>query len=39
VGTPRKYLYARGHTGNGQNHVIIKTIDGNVTIKEAHSML
>ena len=33
-GTPRKYLYAKGRTGNGQNHVIIKTVNGNVTIKE-----
>lgn len=38
-GTPRKYLYARGRTGNGQNHVTIKTINGNVTIKEARSLL
>jgi DUF4097 and DUF4098 domain-containing protein YvlB len=34
-GTPRKYLYAKGRTGSGQNHVTIKTINGNVTIKEA----
>ncbi len=33
-GTPRKYLYAKGRTGSGQNHVIIKTTNGNVTIKE-----
>lgn len=37
-GTPRKYLYARGRTGNGQNHVTIKTINGNVTIKEARPL-
>jgi DUF4097 and DUF4098 domain-containing protein YvlB len=35
-GTARKYLYAKGRTGNGQNHVTIKTINGNVIIKEAH---
>jgi DUF4097 and DUF4098 domain-containing protein YvlB len=34
-GTPRKYLYAKGRTGNGQNHVTIKTINGDVVIKEA----
>ena len=38
-GTPRKYLYARGRTGNGQNHVTIKTINGNVTIKEKEAPL
>jgi DUF4097 and DUF4098 domain-containing protein YvlB len=38
-GTPRKYLYAKGRTGNGQNHVTIKTINGDVIIKEAHMPL
>jgi DUF4097 and DUF4098 domain-containing protein YvlB len=33
-GTPRKYIYAKGRTGNGQNHVVIHTINGNVTLTQ-----
>ncbi len=33
-GTPRKYIYAKGRTGNGQNHVVIHTINGNVTLMQ-----
>jgi DUF4097 and DUF4098 domain-containing protein YvlB len=38
-GTARKYLYAKGRIGNGQNQVTIKTIDGDVTIKGERSQL
>ena len=38
-GSPRKYLYAKGKIGNGQNQVTIKTIDGNITIKGERSQL
>jgi DUF4097 and DUF4098 domain-containing protein YvlB len=38
-GTPRKYLYAKGQIGNGQNHVTIKTINGDVIIKGERSQL
>ncbi|MGB0064857.1 MAG: hypothetical protein WBP85_10475 [Terracidiphilus sp.] len=31
-GSPRKYLYARGTVGTGDNHVIINGIGGDVTI-------
>jgi DUF4097 and DUF4098 domain-containing protein YvlB len=33
-GSPRKYIYAKGHIGSGQNHVVIHTINGNVTLKQ-----
>ncbi len=32
-GTPRKYIYAKGRVGSGQNHVVIHTINGNVRLK------
>lgn len=38
-GSPRKYLYAKGKTGNGQNHVTIKTVNGNIIIKGERSEL
>jgi DUF4097 and DUF4098 domain-containing protein YvlB len=38
-GTPRKYLYAKGRIGNGQNHITITTVNGNVTIKGERSQL
>ncbi|HEY6273269.1 MAG TPA: hypothetical protein VIX19_14915 [Terriglobales bacterium] len=38
-GTARKYLYAKGRIGNGQNQVTIKTINGDVTIKGERSQL
>jgi len=31
-GNPRKYIYAKGTVGGGKNHIVIKTIDGNVTL-------
>ena len=31
-GTPRKYIYANGRVGSGQNRVVISTINGNVTL-------
>jgi hypothetical protein len=33
-GTPRKYIYAKGRTGNGATHVAITTINGNVRLAE-----
>jgi DUF4097 and DUF4098 domain-containing protein YvlB len=33
-GTPRKYIYAEGRVGSGQNHVEIKTINGDVILKQ-----
>jgi DUF4097 and DUF4098 domain-containing protein YvlB len=38
-GTSRKYLYAKGRIGNGQNHVTIKTVNGNVIIRGPRSQL
>lgn len=38
-GSARKYLYAKGKVGNGQNHVTIKTINGNIIIKGERSQL
>jgi DUF4097 and DUF4098 domain-containing protein YvlB len=32
-GSPRKYIYGDGRIGNGQNHVVIKTVNGDVLIK------
>lgn len=32
-GDPRKTITAKGRTGDGKNHVIIKTINGDITIK------
>ncbi|OLE53643.1 MAG: hypothetical protein AUG51_12335 [Acidobacteria bacterium 13_1_20CM_3_53_8] len=32
-GSPRKYIYATGSVGNGRYKVIIKTINGDVTIR------
>jgi DUF4097 and DUF4098 domain-containing protein YvlB len=31
-GTPRKYIYANGRVGSGENRVVISTINGNVTL-------
>ncbi len=33
-GTPRKYIYAEGRVGSGLNHVEIKTINGDVILKQ-----
>ncbi|HEX4021556.1 MAG TPA: DUF4097 family beta strand repeat-containing protein [Acidobacteriaceae bacterium] len=33
-GTPRKYIYAQGRVGSGQNHVEIDTINGDVVLKQ-----
>ena len=33
-GTPRKYIRAEGRVGSGQNHVAIKTINGDVILKQ-----
>jgi DUF4097 and DUF4098 domain-containing protein YvlB len=33
-GTPRKYIYAEGRVGSGQNHVEIGTINGDVILKQ-----
>ena len=33
-GTPRKYIYAEGRIGSGQNHVEINTINGDVILKQ-----
>jgi DUF4097 and DUF4098 domain-containing protein YvlB len=38
-GSPRKSLYAKGKIGNGQNHVTIKTVNGDVIIKGERSQL
>ncbi len=33
-GTPRKYIYAEGRVGSGMNHVEIKTINGDVILRQ-----
>jgi hypothetical protein len=33
-GTPRKYIYAEGSVGSGLNHVEIRTINGDVILKQ-----
>ena len=33
-GTPRKYIRAQGRVGSGSNHVVIKTVNGDVIIKQ-----
>jgi DUF4097 and DUF4098 domain-containing protein YvlB len=33
-GTPRKYIRARGRVGSGLSHVVIKTINGDVILKQ-----
>jgi hypothetical protein len=33
-GTPRKYIRASGHVGNGLNHVTIDTVNGDVILKQ-----
>jgi hypothetical protein len=33
-GSPRKYILAKGRVGNGLNHVEIKTVNGDVIIKQ-----
>jgi hypothetical protein len=33
-GTPRKYIRAEGRVGSGLNHVVIKTINGDVILKQ-----
>jgi DUF4097 and DUF4098 domain-containing protein YvlB len=33
-GSPRKYIYAEGRVGSGQNHVQIETINGDVILKQ-----
>jgi len=32
-GNPRKYIHAKGVIGSGKNHITIKTVDGNITLK------
>ena len=39
LGSPRKHLYAKGRTGDGRNHVTIKTVNGNVIINGERSQL
>jgi DUF4097 and DUF4098 domain-containing protein YvlB len=34
LGSPRKYIRAAGHVGSGLNHVTIKTINGDVILKQ-----
>jgi DUF4097 and DUF4098 domain-containing protein YvlB len=34
LGTPRKYIYAEGRVGSGLNHVEIKTINGDVILRQ-----
>jgi DUF4097 and DUF4098 domain-containing protein YvlB len=34
MGSPRKYIRAQGHVGNGSNHVSIKTTNGDVILKQ-----
>jgi len=34
MGSPRKYIYATGRVGNGQNHVEIDTINGDVILRQ-----
>jgi DUF4097 and DUF4098 domain-containing protein YvlB len=34
LGTPRKYIRAKGRVGSGLNHVTIKTINGDVILKQ-----
>ena len=33
-GSPRKYIYGKGKTGDGKHKIIIKTINGNVILKK-----
>jgi hypothetical protein len=33
-GSPRKYIRAQGHVGNGSNHVVIKTTNGDVILRQ-----
>jgi DUF4097 and DUF4098 domain-containing protein YvlB len=33
-GTPRRYIRAKGRVGSGLNHVVIKTINGDVILKQ-----
>ena len=33
-GSPRKYIYGKGKTGDGKYKIIIKTINGNVFLKQ-----
>ncbi|MGD0631312.1 MAG: hypothetical protein ABR987_18445 [Terracidiphilus sp.] len=34
IGTPRKYIRAAGRVGSGLNHVVIKTTNGDVILKQ-----
>jgi Putative adhesin len=34
IGTPRKYIRAQGRVGNGLNHVVIETTNGDVILKQ-----
>jgi DUF4097 and DUF4098 domain-containing protein YvlB len=34
MGSPRKYIYATGRVGDGQNHVEISTINGDVILRQ-----
>jgi len=33
-GTPRKYIRAQGRVGSGSNHVVIKTVNGDVIVRQ-----
>ena len=35
-GSPRKYIYGKGKTGDGKHKIIIKTINGNVILKKGN---
>jgi DUF4097 and DUF4098 domain-containing protein YvlB len=32
-GTPRKYIHAVGQIGDGRNHIVISTVNGNITLR------
>ena len=34
LGSPRKYIRAQGRVGNGLNHVVINTVNGDVILKQ-----
>jgi DUF4097 and DUF4098 domain-containing protein YvlB len=34
LGSPRRYIRAKGRVGNGLNHVVIKTVNGDVILKQ-----
>ena len=34
MGSPRKYIRAKGRVGSGLNHVVINTVNGDVILKQ-----